>query len=116
MRGAHVKKRLTNLGGELSNSKAVPIVGGSDISPGKVVFSSITKKEPTISNAPTAGSFQEPIVWIAGGVDKGNDYESLVPLVSSKVRVLICMGKNNIKLHQAFQNTLVLFYQLFVLR
>ena len=47
-------------------------------------------------------SVNTPIVWIAGGVDKGNDYAILENLVAEKVRVLICMGKNNIKLHQAF--------------
>lgn len=47
-------------------------------------------------------SMKRSVVWIAGGVDKGNEYDSLVPLVSEKVRILICMGKNNIKLHQAF--------------
>jgi UDP-N-acetylmuramoylalanine--D-glutamate ligase len=47
-------------------------------------------------------SMNKPVVWIAGGIDKGNEYESLVPLVKQKVRILICMGKNNINLHQAF--------------
>ena len=47
-------------------------------------------------------SMQKPVVWIAGGIDKGNDYASLVPLVKDKVRILICLGKNNIALHQAF--------------
>jgi len=47
-------------------------------------------------------SIDTSIVWIAGGVDKGNDYAILEKLVADKVRVLICLGKNNIKLHQAF--------------
>lgn len=47
-------------------------------------------------------SAPKPIIWIAGGVDKGNDYEMLKPLVNEKVRVLICLGKNNINLHHAF--------------
>lgn len=47
-------------------------------------------------------SMKKPVVWIAGGIDKGNDYESLIPLVKDKVRILICLGKNNIALHQAF--------------
>jgi len=48
-------------------------------------------------------SVQNPIIWIAGGVDKGNDYESLSPLVKSKVRIIVCLGKNNMKLHHAFR-------------
>ena len=47
-------------------------------------------------------SMNKSVVWIAGGVDKGNDYQTLAPLVEDKVRILICLGKNNIKLHQAF--------------
>jgi UDP-N-acetylmuramoylalanine--D-glutamate ligase len=41
-------------------------------------------------------------IWIAGGVDKGNDYAMLEKLVAEKVKVLICMGKKNIALHEAF--------------
>lgn len=43
-----------------------------------------------------------PVVWIAGGTDKGNDYSSLIPLVQEKVKALICMGKDNAKLHASF--------------
>lgn len=48
-------------------------------------------------------SVPDSIIWIAGGVDKGNDYEALSPLVKAKVRVIVCLGKNNMKLHQAFR-------------
>ncbi|MBI1307272.1 MAG: UDP-N-acetylmuramoyl-L-alanine--D-glutamate ligase [Bacteroidetes bacterium] len=47
-------------------------------------------------------SMKKSVIWIAGGVDKGNEYEALVPLVKDKVRILVCLGKNNIRLHQAF--------------
>ena len=43
-----------------------------------------------------------PVVWIAGGTDKGNDYSSLLPLVKEKVKALICMGVDNAKLHASF--------------
>ena len=43
-----------------------------------------------------------PVVWIAGGTDKGNDYTSLVPLVQEKVKAIICMGLDNAKLHDSF--------------
>lgn len=52
------------------------------------------------------GSFQNPLIWIAGGVDKGNDYSVLLPLVEGKVKTLICLGKDNEKLKKAFQNTI----------
>jgi len=49
------------------------------------------------------GSYKEPMVWIAGGVDKGNDYSVLTPLVvKGRVKALICLGKDNAKLKTAF--------------
>ena len=45
-----------------------------------------------------------PVVWIAGGVDKGNDYKLLEALVQEKVRALICLGKDNSKLRAAFED------------
>ncbi len=47
-------------------------------------------------------SMTRPTVWIAGGVDKGNDYTELIPLVGEKVHTLICLGKDNAKLKKAF--------------
>jgi len=47
-------------------------------------------------------SVQGRIVWIAGGVDKGNDYNPLMDLVKEKVKALICLGKDHTKLHKAF--------------
>lgn len=48
-------------------------------------------------------SMDKPTVWIAGGVDKGNDYADLKPLVKEKVKIIICLGLDNLKIHQAFQ-------------
>ena len=47
-------------------------------------------------------TMEQPIVWIAGGVDKGNDYEVLKSLVSKKVHTVICLGKDSRNLHLAF--------------
>lgn len=47
-------------------------------------------------------SMDTPVVWIAGGKDKGNEYEPLYDLVKEKVRVLICLGVDNKKLHECF--------------
>jgi len=47
-------------------------------------------------------SMTTPVVWIAGGVDKGNDYSELMELVKAKVKALICLGTDNSKLHAAF--------------
>jgi UDP-N-acetylmuramoylalanine--D-glutamate ligase len=43
-----------------------------------------------------------PIIWIAGGVDKGNDYEMLKDLVRTKVKAIICLGVDNQKLKSFF--------------
>ena len=49
------------------------------------------------------GSYKQPMVWIAGGVDKGNDYSLLTDLVDGgKVKALICLGVDNKKLRAAF--------------
>ncbi len=47
-------------------------------------------------------SMTTPVVWIAGGKDKGNDYTPLYDFVKEKVKVLICMGLHNEKLHECF--------------
>lgn len=44
----------------------------------------------------------KPVIWIAGGTDKGNDYSMLFPVVKSKVKALICLGLNNEKLKNSF--------------
>jgi UDP-N-acetylmuramoylalanine--D-glutamate ligase len=48
------------------------------------------------------GSYEKPLVWIAGGVDKGNDYNIIKDAVKKKARALICLGKENDKLRKAF--------------
>ncbi|NQV52036.1 MAG: UDP-N-acetylmuramoyl-L-alanine--D-glutamate ligase [Flavobacteriales bacterium] len=47
-------------------------------------------------------SMSAPVVWIVGGVDKGNDYEQLKEMVTKKVKAIVCLGKDNKKLHEAF--------------
>jgi len=48
-------------------------------------------------------SMHTPVIWIAGGVDKGNDYSELLDLVKEKVRAIVCLGVDNKKLHEAFE-------------
>jgi len=47
-------------------------------------------------------SMEKPTIWIAGGVDKGNDYQLLKELVKEKVRIIVCLGTDNRKIHEAF--------------
>lgn len=48
-------------------------------------------------------SMQAPVVWIVGGVDKGNDYSELMDLVKDKVKAIVCLGKDNQKIFTAFE-------------
>jgi UDP-N-acetylmuramoylalanine--D-glutamate ligase len=48
-------------------------------------------------------SIGKPIVWIAGGVDKGNDYSMLKGLAKEKIKAIVCLGKDNQKIHDAFK-------------
>ena len=45
-----------------------------------------------------------PTVWIVGGVDKGNDYHDLLPLVREKVKAIVCLGVDNDKIKNTFGN------------
>ena len=49
-------------------------------------------------------SMTTPTVWIVGGVDKGNDYDELMPLVREKVKAIVCLGVDNTKISNAFNN------------
>jgi UDP-N-acetylmuramoylalanine--D-glutamate ligase len=44
------------------------------------------------------------VIWIVGGIDKGNDYSELFPVVKQKVRAVVCLGKDNKKIMEAFQD------------
>ena len=47
-------------------------------------------------------AFTAPLIWVAGGVDKGNDYSIITQLVKEKVKGIICLGKDNEKLKATF--------------
>ena len=49
-------------------------------------------------------SVKTPVVWIVGGVDKGNDYSELYALVREKVKAIICLGVDNNAIIGAFRN------------
>lgn len=48
-------------------------------------------------------SMGKQTVWIAGGVDKGNNYTELMPLIHEKVKAIVCLGTANEKLFEAFE-------------
>jgi len=49
-------------------------------------------------------SMPENVIWVAGGMDKGNDYSFLKELVKEKVKAIICLGVDNSKIHAAFRD------------
>ena len=53
-------------------------------------------------------SMDKPTVLILGGIDKGNDYSLIRELVKEKVKAIVCMGTDNRKIHEAFQNDMPL--------
>jgi len=53
-------------------------------------------------------SMDKPTILILGGVDKGNDYALIRDLVKEKVKAIVCMGVDNRKIHEAFQNDVAL--------
>jgi UDP-N-acetylmuramoylalanine--D-glutamate ligase len=50
---------------------------------------------------------ENDIVWIVGGIDKGNDYTELFPMVRKKVKAIVCLGKDNKKIIEAFKDKVV---------
>ena len=50
-------------------------------------------------------------IWIAGGTDKGNDYDPLLPLVRKKVKALICLGIDNQKLIKFFGSVVPVIHE-----
>lgn len=69
-----------------------------------IVFVNDSKATNVNSTWYALESFQHPVVWIVGGVDKGNDYEMLAQLVKDRVKAIVCLGKDNLKIHEAFES------------
>lgn len=49
-------------------------------------------------------SMDAAVIWIVGGIDKGNDYSGLTGLVKEKVKAIICLGKDNSRIHKVFDD------------
>lgn len=69
-----------------------------------VEFINDSKATNTNSTWYALESMTKPTILILGGVDKGNDYSFLKELVKEKVKAIVCMGKDNRKIHDAFGN------------
>ncbi|WP_298479232.1 UDP-N-acetylmuramoyl-L-alanine--D-glutamate ligase [uncultured Maribacter sp.] len=60
-------------------------------------------------------SMKTSTVWIVGGVDKGNNYKELMPLVREKVKAIICLGEDNSKIKDAFGNVVDLMVETYAM-
>ena len=60
-------------------------------------------------------SMNTPTVWLVGGVDKGNDYKPLLPLVREKVKAIICIGMDNTKIKETFGNVVDLLVETYAM-
>lgn len=56
-------------------------------------------------------SMTKEVIWIVGGVDKGNDYTELVNMVDEKVKAIICLGENNQNIINAFRGKVDIIVQ-----
>ena len=45
-----------------------------------------------------------PLIWIVGGIDKGNNYAMIESMVAEKVKAIVCLGKENKKIIEAFED------------
>jgi UDP-N-acetylmuramoylalanine--D-glutamate ligase len=73
-----------------------------------VEFINDSKATNTNSTWYALESMTKPTILILGGIDKGNDYSFLKDLVKEKVKAIVCMGKDNRKIHEAFGNEVAL--------
>ena len=68
-------------------------------------------KATNVESALQALQSYDHISWIAGGIDKGNDYDLLNDTVKENVHTLVCLGKDNSKLLDAFKNVIRNIYE-----
>ena len=93
-----IRKSLTNFQGVEHRLEHVLKVHG-------ISFINDSKATNVNSTWYALESMPENVIWIAGGMDKGNDYSELQNLVSHKVKAIICLGVDNSKIHKAFENS-----------
>ncbi len=70
----------------------------------KVVFYNDSKATNLDATIKALNSFDQPIIWIAGGIDKGNNYQLITSLIRDKVKGIICLGEDNGRILDAFKD------------
>ncbi|MFA6713714.1 MAG: UDP-N-acetylmuramoyl-L-alanine--D-glutamate ligase, partial [Bacteroidales bacterium] len=80
------------------------------LSVGNVLYINDSKATNVNSTWYALESMTTPVILIAGGTDKGNDYTAIEQLVKEKVKALICLGVDNKKLHDFFDDKVTIIY------
>lgn len=97
VRSQSIKESLANFEGAEHRLENVQKVNG-------VQFINDSKATNVNATFYALECMEAPTVWIVGGVDKGNDYHDLLPLVREKVKAIVCLGEDNEKLKEVFSN------------
>ena len=92
-----IRASLTSFEGVEHRMEKVLSVGG-------VLYINDSKATNVNSTWYALESVNTPIVLILGGKDKGNDYEPIYDLVKEKVKCIVCLGVDNRKIHECFDD------------
>jgi UDP-N-acetylmuramoylalanine--D-glutamate ligase len=99
IRNKSIKDSLAEFQNANHRMQSVATIGG-------IEFINDSKATNVNSTYFALDSIKRPIVWIAGGKDKGNDYSSLDALVQDRVKAIVCLGLDNQKIMQHFGKTI----------
>ena len=87
----------------LSNFQVVEHRLEAVLTPHKINFINDSKATNVNATYYALESIDNPIIWIVGGIDKGNDYSELIPIVEKKVKAIVCLGIDNSKIIDFFK-------------
>ena len=104
VRSHSIQESLTNFEGVEHRLERVQTVNG-------IQFINDSKATNVNATFYALECMERPTVWIVGGVDKGNDYTDLLPLVREKVKAIVCLGEDNEKIKQTFFNVVDLLIE-----
>ncbi len=99
--GESIARTLKNFKGIEHRIQSVGTIGGTE-------YINDSKATNVDSVRFAFEKMQKPVVWIAGGTDKGNDYSELYKFLP-KIKALVCMGVDNAKLLESFQEKIPTF-------
>ena len=95
-----IRKALSSFEGVEHRLEKVLSVGG-------VLYINDSKATNVNSTWYALESMTTPVILILGGKDKGNDYSAIADLVRDKVKAIVCLGVDNVKIHEAFGDKVV---------